>query len=161
MAVSGTGARTTRALSRRAQGGMTLPEVLVAIALVGLVVIALAAGLLTLVRATAANERRQQVQLALGNFGESLRGLDYLDCVTDPGGAGLAAYRSAYQAAPASWTPELPGMRATMVDVEYWQPSSRQFVAACPGTDHGAQRITLEVEWRDRVDRAQIVIGAR
>ena len=153
--------------SRRARGqaGFGLPEVLVTIVLAGLLVLGLAAGLLTLVRTTESNEQRQQVQLALGNFSEGVRAMDYLDCATTPGGATVQAYQSAYDAGVANWQPAtsgaLAGMTAGIVDVEYWQPDSRTFVAACPGADRGAQQLTLEVSWRERTDRAQIVIGDR
>lgn len=146
------------------QAGFGLPEVLVTIAVAGVVVLGLAAGLLTLVRTAGSNEQRQQIQLALGNFSEGVRALDYLDC-TGPGGATVARYDQDYDARAASWQPPtsgpLQGMTARMVDLRFWDPVGRRFVDACAGTDHGAQELTLEVSWKGRTDRAQIVLGDR
>jgi type II secretory pathway pseudopilin PulG len=136
-----------------------LVEVLVSVLLVSTVVLALVTGLLTLVRTTESNNQRQQIQLALGNMSESARGLGYRAC--DGGGATDDAYESDYFAIPANWTPTRAGrddMDAHVVRVEFWNPTLRTFQSGCPGTDGGAQQLTLEISWRDQVDTTQVVI---
>ncbi len=140
------------------QAGFGLIEVVVTILLASLVVLGLAAGLLTLVRTTKSNDERQQVQLALGNFSESVRGMDYLDCATSPNGASAGDYQPAYDAGLANWHPELVGMSSRIVDVEYWEgpvrPAVRRDLPS--GADLGAQQLTLEVTYlaRNRTDGA-------
>ena len=88
---------------------------LISVLLVSTVVLALATGLLTLVRTTESNRQRQQIQLALGNLSEGVRAMDYLDCGT------ATAYRADYGApASANWTPTRAGMTFEILDVEYW-----------------------------------------
>lgn len=149
-----------RLRDRRDQSGFGLLEVIVTVLLAGLVVLGLATGLLLLVRTTRSNEQRQLVQQSLGNYAESVKALDYLDC--DGAGSGiLDDYRAAYDAGIANWQPERPGMQAQFVRIDYWDADSRQFVSSCAGADQGAQRLTIEVTWQDRTGRSQVVIGDR
>ncbi len=141
--------------SRRPRGtaGFSLVEVLISIMLVSTVVLALATGLLTLQRTTESNRQRQQIQLALGNLSEGVRAMDYLDCGT------ATAYRADYGApASANWTPTRAGMTFEILDVEYWNASSRTFQATCPAGDGGAQQLTLKVEWLDSENTTQVVL---
>ena len=66
--------------SRRSQTGATLVEVLIALALVGILVLALASGMLTLIKTSTETTKRQQVELALGSFTESLKSGPYTKC---------------------------------------------------------------------------------
>ena len=77
--------------------------------LVSLVVLALAAGFLTIVRVNADTAERQVVDQALGSYTESLTTAQYLPCddPTQPGSA--ANYAATYPAG--SWTPA-PGVTA-------------------------------------------------
>jgi Tfp pilus assembly protein PilV len=127
--------------------------VLISILLVSTVVLALATGMLTLVRTTESNRQRQQIQLALGNVSEGVRAMDYIDCGT------AAAYRADYGTpASANWTPTRAGMSYDILDVEYWNASSRSFQGSCPADDGGAQQLTLKVDWRGREGTTQVVI---
>jgi Tfp pilus assembly protein PilV len=134
-------------------------EVLISILLVSTVVLALATGMLTLVRTTESNRQRQQIQLALGNLSEGVRAMDYIDC------GDRAAYRSAYEPDPANgrpnsanWMPTRSGMTYEIVSVEYWDPTSRTFGDDPCSTDAGAQQLTLRVDWRGREGTTQVVI---
>lgn len=145
-----------RAAARgRGQGGFSLVEVLIALVLAGVVVLGLAAGLYTLIRTTRDTMERQQVEMALANFGEALKAAPYQPC-DGPGGASVGAYQDAYDAWGVRWIPR-PGMDARIVAVRYWDRATRSFTDACGAEDQGAQRFTLEVEWRGRDGRAQIV----
>lgn len=151
----------TRPLGARRRGaaGFSLVEVLISIALVSTLVLALVTGLLTLVRTTESNNQRQQIQLALGNMSEGMRAISYRDC--NGGGANATNYEGDYYGVPSNWTPTRagrPDMTAEVLDVEFWNPSSRTFQDTCPGTDGGAQQLTLRVAWRDRDDTTQVVV---
>lgn len=142
----------------RSQGGFSLVEVLISLLLAGVVVLGLASGLFTLIRSTNETMDRQQIHMALGNFGESLKAAPYRSC-EDPANATVQAYQDAYDAWGVRWTPR-SGMTARIVKVEYWDRATRSYLdaaAACATADQGAQRLTLLVEWRDRDGRAQIV----
>lgn len=65
---------------RRAQDGFGLIEVMISVALVASIVVALAAGLLFLVRTTSSTRELQQMHTVLGNFAESVKHVDYLSC---------------------------------------------------------------------------------
>jgi len=146
--------------SCRSQGGFSLIEVLVALVLSSMVVMALAAGLLTLVRVTASTNERQQLQLAAGNFSESMKAFDYLQCGTD------ADYESAYGAWGSKWNPPV-GFTAEVVQVEYWTrvtetagPGAFQSACPDPAQDEGTQLVTLRVEKANGADRQVQVVKA-
>lgn len=157
----------------RAQHGFALIEVLVSLALVGSVVLALVGALLMLVNTSNSTSDRQQIQLALAAMTENLIVAPYLPC---PGGADVDAYNAAYANWPSRWTPSRPGMQSKIVAVEYWDedPSpvdgvdpGPSFQSTCPENDvgapepdQGAQRLTVEVEWRGRSETAQVVTTA-
>ncbi len=156
-------ARSANAIRRshRAQAGVSLIEVLISVFLISLVVLGLAAGFLTIVRVNADTAERQVVDQAIGSYTESLTTAQYLPCddPTQPGDVGT--YTSTYPAG--SWTPA-PGVTASIVDVEYWDGTSG-FDDACPGApsaaDRGAQRLTVQVAYRDTQRQAQIVKRSR
>ena len=136
--------------SRRSQTGATLVEVLIALALVGILVLALASGMLTLLKTSTETTKQQQVELALGSFTESLKSGPYTKC------AALVA-GSPYPNT-AAWVPPQSSMTASLVKIEYWDTRSTSFVAACPASgDQGTQRLTVQVNFEDRSSRAQVV----
>ena len=136
--------------SRRSQTGATLVEVLIALALVGILVLALASGMLTLLKTSTETTKQQQVELALGSFTESLKSGPYTKC------AALVA-GSPYPNT-AAWVPPQSSMTASLVKIEYWDKSSTSFVAACPASgDQGTQRLTVQVDFQDQSSTAQVV----
>jgi prepilin-type N-terminal cleavage/methylation domain-containing protein len=136
--------------SRHSQTGATLVEVLIALALVGILVLALASGMLTLITTSAETTKQQQIELALGSFTESLKSGPYTKC------AALVA-GSPYPNTTA-WVPPQSSMTASLVKIEYWDKSSTSFIAACPATgDQGTQRLTVQVNFEDRSSTAQVV----
>lgn len=158
-----TGARTRPDGPRRSrslgQSGFGLVEVVITVFLAGVVVLGLAAGLLTLVRTNAATDERQRIDQALGNVAEGLKALPYVPC-TDGGGPDAADLWADYQASATSWSPPA-GMTVQLLDVEYWDRSERRFVGTCAEGDQGAQQVTISVDWRDRTGTAQVVVGSR
>lgn len=134
---------------RRGQAGLTLIEIIISVALVSMVVLGLATGFLTLIRTNSATYRQQQVDHAATNYAESLKAVQYEPCV--PAGADPD-----YGAAPDLWTPS-DDLQVEVVDVEFWDPGTSDYVDDCTGADAGTQRVTVRAEWRDRERQAQIV----
>lgn len=146
---------STRSRLHTGQAGYTLIEVIIAIALAGMVILSLAAGMLTIVRTNALNSDRQRVDAAMTSFSESVRGAEYLPC------GNAANYNDAYfdlleEVPPPVWAPP-DGLGIEIDRVEYWDRDQDDFVASCPGSDAGAQRLTLETTYRDLERSAQIV----
>ena len=141
------------------QSGFTLVEILITLVLAGLVVLGIATGLLTLVRSNAATDERQRIDQALGNMSEGVKALVYDDCVAGAEPT-AASYQSAYDGASSSWLPPT-GMTARVTDVQFWNRTTQAFDDACPSGDQGAQKVTIEVTWRNRNGTAELVKGER
>lgn len=143
----------------RSQAGVSLLEVLICIMLVSVVILALAGGLLTMLRVTKMTNERQQIQMALGRFTENLVVSPYIPCAPAPAKVPSVAN---YNQMPGRWTPDRAGMTAKVIGVEYWDDAQKKFVAACPvGLDQGTQRLKVQVDWRGRSGTAQIVKAYR
>lgn len=137
----------------RTQRGAALLEVLLAVALMGLVLAAISASALTSLSVTRSASELQREQAAAMNFAETLKALPYLPC----GGAmppTAAAYQQRYEADPAAWRPAAgSGVTASVVGVEFLHvgPDGTlgDFAGTCPsvaeGADHGRQRLSLQV----------------
>lgn len=143
-----TTARRRAARPRRSQSGATLVEVLIAVFLVGTVIAALAAGMLTLMRSTGSTAEQQRLAAGVMSYTEWLRAQAYRDCAapTDFG----------------TWT-ELPRVTGRVDDVRYWNvPAGAEwtdaFQSAC-GTDQGRQLLDVTVELDGgRTATAQVVL---
>lgn len=98
----GSGARRSARRARGAQSGYSLIEVLIAVMLVGTVVAALAAGMLTMMNATRSTSEQQRLQAGVLSYTEWLRSQTYTDCAT--------SY--------SSWTGE--GVKGKVDGVRYW-----------------------------------------
>jgi len=141
--------------------GVSLLEVLVAIAVLSTALIAAMSGLFTSVKTSGANADRQVRSAALSSFGESLKGLAYVRCAEPTGGG----YTADYRAWPQRWTPATGGSAppdaASMVlevtKVQYWDHATLSFVPACASADAGAQRLTISVSWRDATMTSTLV----
>lgn len=139
----------------RTQAGFSLVELLVCLLLASTVILALAYGMLTLMRVNKSTSEREQIQIALGNYTERLVASKYIPCAPEPAPQPTSAN---YSALPNRWTPTRPGMTARVTKVEFWDESQKKFVNSCPtGLDQGTQRLGVEVQWRDRKGTGQIV----
>lgn len=147
------GRRRHRGASRcpargRTQAGFTLAETIVALLLASTVVLALAAGMFTLLRTTDLTSRSQRMQAALTTVAESVKAEAYIDCAT------TTSYAVADPEGPAT---------AAVTGVRYWDATPAgaelgRFVGPpCPSPDRGAQRITVQVELDGRTVSAEIV----
>lgn len=148
------------ARSRGSQQGASLIEVLISVVLVGVVILGLAAGMLTLIGTSTSTSERQQIQLALGSFTESLKADAYETCTSNSSLATPVTYQAAYDAWPSKWTPPQASMTSGITRVEYWDSQQAEFVDSCPNAgDQGTQRLTVQVDWQGRSGTAQVVIG--
>jgi type II secretory pathway pseudopilin PulG len=135
---------------RRAAGqsGFGLIEVVLAVGLVSLGVLALASAFLTLTRVNAATEAQQRVDHAVANYAESLKAADYVPCATGVD----------YSTEPGLWAPPA-GLQVQIDSVQYWNPAADggTYQPDCPGTDGGTQLVTVRASSGDAERRAQIV----
>jgi len=146
--------------ANRSERGFGLIEVLISLLFVTMVVVALAAGLLLLIRTNASNSERQAAQLLLGNYAESLKGMEYVPC----------AEADDYEPAvgdPSAWLPP-PGVTADIEAIDYWKKTTGvdgpgAFESTCDSIelDDGAQRLSLVVQLGDRDVRTQLVKARR
>ncbi len=143
----------------RGQAGISLLESLIAVMLAAVVVLALAGGFLTMMRATDASSNRQRAEGALTSFTESIKVMQYTPC------QGASAYQAAYLAWPGRWSPPPSAQVSdlTITDVQYWHPASSGSTAGaydgiCPTPDSGAQRLTVRVKVKGQTVTGQVVI---
>lgn len=129
---------TGPAVRVRTDGGFSLTESLAAILLVTTVILGLAAGILTTVRATRTVSQTQRSEAMLTDATEAIKAQPFVSCAT-----------------PASYP--LPAMtQVTVVAVTHLQNdgTGTQFAAACPAAAEDlAQRITVRAGNR----RAEVV----
>ncbi|MGB3409585.1 MAG: prepilin-type N-terminal cleavage/methylation domain-containing protein [Microthrixaceae bacterium] len=161
--------RTRRTLSRArrrslnnrpTQGGFSLIEVLVALAIASAVVVGLASGLLALIRTDTSTAEQQKVQLWLGSYSESIKAAPYRPCHLSPDAATPQAYFDAYKTWDVRWEPPA-GVTLSVTRVEYWDKASADFIDTCGAMDQGTQRLNLQIKWRDIVSTAQVVKAPR
>ncbi len=118
--------------------GFTLVEVLLAIAILGVGVLAVTGGMMTSIKVSDRGQRSAQSQGALRGYAEALSGATYVDCAT------ASSYSTAAIGftAPTGYTPTLA--------VSYWTAAGAtgSFGATC-GTDSGIQRVVLMVTEAD------------
>ena len=164
----------------RVQQGMSLIEVLLAVALLATVVVVGAQALLVTVTGSDQLARESRTQLALTNFAETLRALPYRrPCAVDgvPGGTQLwNVYTSDFRAAvvtaglgwkdPASGSfSEIPATLFSVVNVRYWNAvtnswdstprcSSSLDVGAPYVRDQGAELLIIRVSWGSKPGQA-------
>lgn len=142
------GHRASRASRCRGEGGVSLIEVLVVIAVLIPVVLAATLGLLTSARLATNTKVSQELNAAAASFGESLKEVTYVDCAI-PGD---------FDGAAGLWEPPADSSITIEIQaVEYWEQSSADYVSSCPSTDEAAQRITFELADLDSDTRLTVV----
>lgn len=143
------------------QGGFTLIEAVISIAITAMVILGLAAGLLTAVRSSDAAARTQRKDSALASFSESLKTAPYPEVAS--GCPSLTDFQTSwddYVADGKGWTdPDVSN--ATITGVEYWDPGSGDYEPACPGADAHVNRLTLEVTVHGETSVGQVVVNSQ
>ena len=123
-------------------GGDTLVEALVTVAVLGVAFVALLGGMATAIRASDVHRKQAMAEITLSNYVEAVQAAPYVSCPS----AGPASYATATVTVPS-------GLAApTILDTaskpfEFW--ASGLFQLACAVTDGGAQRMWLQVSSTD------------
>lgn len=133
------------------QGGYSLLEVLITVVLVGTVIIAIAAGMLALIRATKATSDNQRAQSALLSFTESLKASPYLPCGGSPTPS-AAAYEQSHAEQSASWDPDNHQRVEVSIDeIGFWHGDGDYgtYEPSCPADDQGRQMLQVSVRLHD------------
>lgn len=124
--------------------GSTLVDTLVGVAILGIGVTAVVAGMATSITVSDLGRASAEAQIAVRSYGEQVAAATYTDCAS--------SYATGF-------TPP-SGYSATQV-VAYWDASTSTFGGNC-GTDSGLQRITLTISSSDgRVSEVQPVAKRR
>lgn len=130
-----------RALRRRTaarpggadDGGYTLVELLLAVAVLGLGVLTVVGGMMTSILVSDLGRRSAEGQSAVRAYAEAVANDTYAACATTYPASGFSV--------PSGYT--------TTLTVTYWDPSASSFMTTCPATDAGLQRIRLTVSATD------------
>jgi Tfp pilus assembly protein PilE len=127
-------------LSRRADRGETLIELIIAIAILGVCVVAIGSGIAGAVMVSGLNRDQADAGRVLHNYAETLEAATYTPCAT--------TYA----------LPTQTGFDAPTLDITYWNGSA--FQATCPvGGDQGLQRVAITVTNTDgRVSQSLRVV---
>jgi prepilin-type N-terminal cleavage/methylation domain-containing protein len=142
--------------------GVTLVELLVTVAILGIAFVAVIGGMTTSIMGSDIHRKQATAETVLRNYAEALKPTTtpYTACATPT----TAAY------APATLGVVAPsGYTASIADVEYWDgnPTPLQFVSSLGScgdptpTDNGMQRISLQVTSSDGRATERIAIVKR
>jgi type II secretory pathway pseudopilin PulG len=131
--------------------GDTLLELIVAIAILGVCVVAIGAGITLSVKMSTIHRNQATANAFLHNYAESLQS-SYATC---SGGAALPDYTTGL--------PVPSGFVAPTAAVSVWDATSARFVAAgtCPATDPGLQQVSLTLESADKYVKESLVVVVR
>jgi Tfp pilus assembly protein PilV len=111
--------------SHRTRQGMTFIEVLIAVALLGVIVVTMMAGLSSIALATGHHRQQTTLELLVRSEAEYLKSQTY------------SPRPAAYASLSAT------GYTVSITQVQYWDPASATFSAA--NTDNGLQQISVTV----------------
>jgi len=146
----------TRRPTWRAEGGETLVELMVTIAILGIAVVAVVGGIAASIKISDYHRKQANSLVFARAYAEAVEKsiaatpTGYVACPTAP------TYSSAYSL-PAAATSTYQADAAT---VEYWNSATSTF-GACPGTgDQGVQRVTVRVHSLDgrASEQLQVII---
>jgi type II secretory pathway pseudopilin PulG len=126
------------------EGGATLIELVMAVAILGIAFAALIGGMFTFTYAAASHSRQASGAEYIREYAEAISGAPYQSCATTYAPAGFAT--------PAGWNLAVP-------TVNYWNASA--FVATCPSVDLGLQRVHLSLSSNDGRDTETLDVVKR
>ncbi|MDQ1621416.1 MAG: hypothetical protein QOE19_3985 [Actinomycetota bacterium] len=126
--------RGLRTRSEDRDAGLTLVEVLLAVAILGIGVTAIVGGMMTSIKSSDMERRAADGQTAMRAYAEAVAGATYAACASSYTATGFTA--------PA-------GFSASMT-VTYWNASTSSFGSSCTvPTDSGLQKVALTVAATD------------
>jgi type II secretory pathway pseudopilin PulG len=137
----------TRVRRPRGEEGETLLELIIAIMILGVCVVAVGTGLVLTVKMS--NIHRQQAVASdyLHNYAELVQSASYQSC-----SSGTPNY--------ASGLPTPAGFNTPTATVKYWNGSAFA-LSGCPGTDPGLQQITFSLASKDNFVTESLVTVIR
>jgi type II secretory pathway pseudopilin PulG len=127
--------------------GETLIELIIAVAIMGIVVVAIVGGIATTILMSDIHRKQATAGAYLRTYAETLQG-SYASCTS-----GAPNY-AADLAEPVGGQFDPP-----TAEVKYWENPS--FVIGCPTTDPGVQQITLTLESKDKRAKESLVVVVR
>ena len=132
------------------EGGETLLELVVAITILGVCVVAVGAGVVMSVRISTIHRDQATADATLHNYAETVVG-SYQACAP----TGPPNYPASLSlAAPA-------GFIAPTANVRYWNAATSTFTDTCPSADPGLQQVTLNLTSNDRLVSESLVVVVR
>jgi prepilin-type N-terminal cleavage/methylation domain-containing protein len=137
--------------------GDTLIELIVAVSILGIAFVALISGMFTTTISSDTHRKQATARAALSSFAEAVKRETYVAC------ASTASYGSTYTA-PANFTKSVTTVEYSAASAS--NPAVSVFQGACPSTDEGVQRLTLQMASSDgRVTEKLVMVkrctGAR
>lgn len=136
----------------RGEQGETLLELIVAIAILGVCVVAIGSGIAMSVKISAIHRNQATASAFLHNYAEAVQG-SYTPC----SGAIPPNY-----VAVGSLAPPTNGFNAPTATVTFWDPTAVSFnTGSCPGADPGLQQVTLNLASSDGLVTESLVVVVR
>lgn len=144
-----TAGRATRGRAPGAEHGFTLVEMLLAVAILGLGVVTALGGMMTSITSADIDRSAAVAAGVVRAYAEAVAGDSYSSCATSYPANGFTA----------------PAGFSTSSTVAYWDPAAGggtgAFVATCPATDSGLQRVTLTVAATDGRASEELQVAKR
>ena len=115
----------------RRDGGWTMTEIVVAIALMGSIIVAIIGGMFAVVRASAANDEAAKVQAVLGSAADRIANYKYLECPEDADA--YPDYNAVSYARVGKAAVESVGWDESTVQItnyEFWNPDTNSWQAS-------------------------------
>jgi len=128
-----------RGFTEVVERGESLIELIIAITIMGIAVVAITAGIGTGIAMSDIHRKQSTAGVVVRSYAESIL-------------AHVAASSSAYTGCATSYSApgfvSPAGYSASITGISYWKDSSRTFASSC-GTDEGVQRVSLRVSSSD------------
>ena len=130
--------------------GETLLELVVAITILGVCVVAVGAGVVMSVKISTIHRDQATADATLHNYAETV----------------LGAYRPCAPAGPPNYPASLSlaapaGFVAPTASVRYWDAATSTFTDTCPSADPGLEQVTLNLTSNDRLVSESLVVVVR
>lgn len=108
-------------------------ELILTVAIMGIAIVTIVGGAMTSILDSDYNHKQADAANILQAYADSVAAVAYQPCA--------AAYSAPY--APPT------GYSVGIVSTEYWDTATSAFIATCPATDYGLERLTLQVTSTD------------